>query len=98
MLRGGIAPQLSSNNLIVTQLISGTQDPSGYGGRDDPAYLGTAPAAGVGGRAASPDPKTGVNRARSSSPNAAAAALPHQHQSLEHAMQTKLTIGERVAR
>ena len=48
----------------------------------------------MGGRAASPDPK-GVSRARSSSPgsaNAVASALPHQ--SLEHAMQTKLTIGE----
>eukprot|EP00903_Cladosiphon_okamuranus_P010753 g10162.t2 len=63
---------------------------SGYRGRDE--YL-TAPASSVGGRAASPDPK-GVSRARSSSPgaaNAVASALPHQ--SLEHAMQTKLTIG-----
>lgn len=77
---------------------------SAYRGRDDGAYLGAAPTASVGGRAASPDPKGGVSRARSSSPNAAAAsaavaasaaaaaALPHK--SLEHAMQTKLTIGE----
>lgn len=62
----------------------------------DGGYLGAAPAASVGGRAASPDPK-GVSRARSASPSAAnaavsAGALPHQ--SLEHAMQTKLTIGE----
>ncbi|CAN0233129.1 unnamed protein product [Ascophyllum nodosum] len=68
------------------------QDPSGYGGRDDSGYLGAAPSASVGGRAGSPDPKAGVSRARSSSPNTATAALPHQ--SLEHAMQTKLTIGE----
>lgn len=67
---------------------------SGYRGRDDSAYL-AGPSSGVGGRAASPDPK-GVSRARSSSPGVAAAvsgaALPHQ--SLEHAMQTKLTIGK----
>lgn len=68
---------------------------SGYRGRgDESAYL-AAPSSSVGGRAASPDPK-GVSRARSSSPGVAAAvsgtALPHQ--SLEHAMQTKLNIGE----
>ncbi|CAN0159522.1 unnamed protein product [Ectocarpus sp. 6 AP-2014] len=63
---------------------------SGYHGRDDTAYM-AAPASSVGGSGASPDPK-GVSRARSSSPSAAAnAALPHQ--SLEHAMQTKLTMG-----
>lgn len=67
------------------------------------AYLGAAPAASVGGtrRAASPDPKPGVPRPRSASPSAAAnaaaavaaaAAMPHQ--SLEHAMQTKLSLGE----
>lgn len=71
------------------------------------SYLGAAPASSVGGarRAASPDPKPD---GRSGSPSAqaaasaaaavsaaavaAAAAMPHQ--SLEHAMQTKLSLGE----
>lgn len=62
------------------------KDTSGYHARDDAPYLGAAPSSSVGGRTSSPDQKGGP---RSSSPPAAAAVS-----SLEHAMQSKLTIGE----
>lgn len=88
------------------------KDGSAYRGRDDGTnyltHTGPAPPASVGGssrpRPASPDPKTGVSRPRSASPNAAAAsaaavvaaAVSLPHQTLEHAMQTKLTLGAYV--